>query len=560
MIRVLFISFGSEWHDDVWNVLAIESLVGDLKGAFPNDVYIETVRLYKHMEIDTFIDSNNSITDYDLIGCSIEIGSHNLLDHFLIRLSENHYSNVLVLGGILATYAYDYLITLDSVQELKPVFIISEGEIALRHLVQCLLENNFDPFSYEPNTYQYDTAKGYYIMNSSESIDLESLVYSPLPIVYAEREYKIRIIQTSRNCIFGCTYCSQGPKKKWRSFSFERIKNNIEIFIKNGCNEFEFVDDEFFGGNLAYNINRAWTICDIIESLAKKHDCDLKFRIFTNPHIITSKNTGDNGISFVDILNRLKKLGLCRVYLGVESGAANQRKRYNRRDTLEECSNSIYLLESLGIEIDVGFIMFDPEVTLNDISENIDFIQHNNILKYNTWPLRPMILTALTPMYQRCKSLGLITKRNEYNVASFEYVFLHSDVSMIFERISKVADSTAKVFYIIKYIYKNNFYEEHFQKEVRTISGFLEQNTTINFDCIKEMISLFREGNGTEVELNKTTLTAFIREYDLISSIEQKMRSYKLLSDKHGKLASAIMQAKEQIDIECRTLKEGVFI
>ena len=74
------------------------------------------------------------------------------------------------------------------------------------------------------------------------------------------------------------------------------------------------------------------------------------------------------------------------------------------------------------------------------------------------------------------------------------------------------------------------------------------------------MISLFREGNGTEVELNKTTLTAFIREYDLISSIEQKMRSYKLLSDKHGKLASAIMQAKEQIDIECRTLKEGVFI
>ena len=31
MVRILLVSFGSEWHNDVWNVLAIESLVGDLE-------------------------------------------------------------------------------------------------------------------------------------------------------------------------------------------------------------------------------------------------------------------------------------------------------------------------------------------------------------------------------------------------------------------------------------------------------------------------------------------------------------------------------------------------
>ncbi len=38
MVRILLVSFGSEWHNDVWNVLAIESLVGDLEGYFGNNI------------------------------------------------------------------------------------------------------------------------------------------------------------------------------------------------------------------------------------------------------------------------------------------------------------------------------------------------------------------------------------------------------------------------------------------------------------------------------------------------------------------------------------------
>ena len=64
-----------------------------------------------------------------------------------------------------------------------------------------------------------------------------------------------------------------------------------------------------------------------------------------------------------------------------------------------------------------------------------------------------MILTAHTPMYIRAQKLGLITKRNQYNIASFEYVYQNFEIAMIYERINSIADSTAKVFYILKYIY-----------------------------------------------------------------------------------------------------------
>lgn len=555
MIRILLVSFGSEWHDDVWNVLAIESIKGDLKGLFKEDISIKEKRFYNKNEINIFARSSNISMEYDLIGCSVEIGSHNLLDDFLLHLSEVNYSKALVLGGVLPTYAYDYLITLKSVQKLKPIFIIGEGEIALRNLVDCLMHKDLVSYENEPNTFQFNKKSQNYIMNTTQTVDLEKLIYSPEPISYTSMDYKIRIIQASRNCIFGCTYCSQGPNKKWRSFSYDRIKENLEVFIKTGCYEFEFVDDEFFGGNKSYNIDRAWKICDIVENVSNQFSCKLRFRIFTNPNIITSENVGYNNISFVHVLKRLKKLGLSRVYLGVESGAADQRKRYNRRDTLEECSKSISMLESLGIEIDVGFIMFDPEVTLKDISENIDFIQYNNILKYNTWPLRPMILTAHTPMFQRAEKLGIVTKRNDYNIASFEYVFLNSDVAMIFSRISRIADRTAKVFYILKYIYKNNFYETKLHDETQVISDFLMENAMINFDCIKEMIALFQNNSANDNSLNIVTDNAFRNEYNLIEKIEKKMSELKLLSDDSGNLREAIYNSKFAICHETNIFK-----
>lgn len=99
MVRILLVSFGSEWHNDVWNVLAIESLVGDLEGYFGNNIQISTFRFYTEDDIDSMF-SDNNLLDYHLIGCSVEIGTHKILDYFLIKLFQNGYSNNLVLGHL----------------------------------------------------------------------------------------------------------------------------------------------------------------------------------------------------------------------------------------------------------------------------------------------------------------------------------------------------------------------------------------------------------------------------------------------------------------------------
>ena len=68
-------------------------------------------------------------------------------------------------------------------------------------------------------------------MNEVVTVDLSLLQYSPKPIVYSNSVNSIRIIQTSRNCVFNCTYCSQGPKKMWRTFSYKRIKGVFRKYL-----------------------------------------------------------------------------------------------------------------------------------------------------------------------------------------------------------------------------------------------------------------------------------------------------------------------------------------
>ena len=118
---------------------------------------------------------------------------------------------------------------------------------------------------------------------------------------------------------------------------------------------------------------------------------------------------------------------------------------------------------------------------------------------------------------------------------------------MIYERINSIADSTAKVFYILKYIYKNNFYNSSYIDEVKDICMFLIENATINFDCIKNMIMHFNSGNNLITNLNEDTRNAFLKEQRLLDLIEEKSNSFKLFDSIYDKLNDAIVQSKESI-------------
>ena len=511
--RILFVSFSSGWHEDVWNVLAIESLTGDLCGHFGNLVEVDTVRSSCMPDVEKIADSIKE-NNYDMIGYSLDIGSQEFFLSLLRRLNSCSLKCTMVCGGTLATYAYDYIMEKEEFMAFHPFIVLGEGEIALRDIVQKHLDNM--PLRMIDNILSYDEIKKEYVKGQFKPVDLKELIYPPVHITYFKQEHKVHILQSSRNCVFSCSYCSQGPNKQWRSFSYERIERNMENLINNRIYEFEYVDDEFFGGTAPYYIDRAWKIADIISGLEEKYQISLQFRLFTNPCIICSKNTGSNGKGFYELLQYYKKLGLCRVYLGVESGSIEQRNRYNRKDSLQDCKDAIHMLNEIGLIVDAGFIMFDPEVQLDDINFNIEFIREVNFLKYNTWPFRHMTLTANTPMFYRVRELELLRGRSMNNPASYRYEFLNESVRVIYSAVEVIASCSSKVFYILKYFYKEYCYNSHEQEKIDMVYGYLMKNASINLDYIQDMIRDLQENKSIE----KSTMRIRRRLFELIKTIE----------------------------------------
>lgn len=538
--KILLVSFNSGWHDDVWNVLSIESLLGDLEGYFGEKVEIETTRLRDLRNIDEtiFLMVSNK---YDFIGFSLDIGSQDLFLILLGKMRENSIESELVCGGILATYANDYLLEQKEFNYFHPMIVVGEGEIAWRNIIKRYMSNEM--YFNIPNTWTYDKKNGTYIVGEPETVDLNELIYPPARITYFNQKHKVHTLQTSRNCISQCSYCSEGPGKRWRSFPLERIRKDMEDLVKLGVNEFEFVDDEFFGGMTTYYIDRGWKIAETLYDIEVRYNVKIKFRIFTNPFIICSRAVGTNGKGFYELLSYMKQVGLCRVYLGVESGSIEQRKRYKRIETLEQCSDAMKMLRQLGIMVDAGFIMFDPEVQLEDVKNNISFIRNNNFLQYNTWPLRPMILTSGTPMYYRVIELGLLMERDEANPASFHYKYQNESVELLYSLVKNIADQTGKVFYILKYFYKSFFYEVKHKKTLDKVYWYLMKNAEINMNYMDDMINEFVQTN----EIIESTRSVKQQLLELLEDIKTNILMFNCFEYSTRFLIKSIEEACSQL-------------
>ena len=66
--------------------------------------------------------------------------------------------------------------------------------------------------------------------------------------------------------------------------------------------------------------------------------------------------------------------------LGIESGVQNILDELNKKTTVEENIRAIEVIQSVGVICVPGFIMYTPDCSLEDIRQNIAFLEKYNIL------------------------------------------------------------------------------------------------------------------------------------------------------------------------------------
>lgn len=169
-------------------------------------------------------------------------------------------------------------------------------------------------------------------------------------------------MMTSRGCPFRCTFCTSAAGqpfgKKFRAMSPERVIEEIEWLVRDfGANFVEFQDDVF---NL--QTERAEEICRLLI----RRRLPVKWSI-------------PNGISRVEnvtesFLRLCKRAGCVDAWFAAESGSSRIREEIIfKQNTIDQVRRAIEASHRLGIQTGAFFILGNPDETLEEMQQTIDF-------------------------------------------------------------------------------------------------------------------------------------------------------------------------------------------
>lgn len=317
-----------------------------------------------------------------IIGISISFGQKNLSDILISKLlcNSNFSDSMIVVGNVIPSlYCKEYLME-------KPQIIVSygEGEKSFLDLIDYYLKKK----SIENvRGIAYISEQGKYIKNINACLDISNLPFPALDTVIGVMKYRGALtLELSRGCNYSkCTFCPRNHKGRvWRCLSVDRMVLYFRVLVdlckRLKQNPFFYIADEEFIGQLPHDeeIRRMNEFCKRIIDLKLKVKFDISARIDS---IYRKDLTDTENIERLEMWYLLKKIGLQRLFLGVESGCDNQLQRFNKGTTAEQNAIAIKLITALGINIRIGYITFDPLMSeFNDIVIGHKFVERNDIL------------------------------------------------------------------------------------------------------------------------------------------------------------------------------------
>lgn len=185
---------------------------------------------------------------------------------------------------------------------------------------------------------------------------------------------------SSRGCPFHCHFCSiitfyaASPGKSWRGRSVANVVDEMEQLARvGGASHFEFQDDNFF-----VQPKRALEIAEALRA----RGVDFTFAFLTR---------ADQIVKGEKYFSAFRQAGLRYVGAGLESGSQGSLDRLNKETTVEENSRALQILWGNDVAAQVDFIMFEPNTTVEDLEQNLDFIESHGLFGY----FPPIILSTL---------------------------------------------------------------------------------------------------------------------------------------------------------------------
>lgn len=311
------------------------------------------------------------------------------------------------------------------------IVVQGEGEITLLELAEALKKGR----SLKKIAGVWFKENGNIYQNPQRPfLDLNALPDLPYHLVCIERYMPIYRrkwsipLQTSRGCIYNCSYCYNTVynKSTWRCLTAENTINRIKYVVnKFKAESIYIVDDNFF-----IDLERVKMIAEAII----KENLNIEWQV--------------QGVGFTEIekmddnyLKLLEKSGCVRLTCGLESGSARIRKILNKAISIERIGQINKRLSKFKIVVFYSFITGFPEETIVDLKKTINILFQ--ILKENKMarnsPIYSFIPYPQTPLGKMVGKKGYRFPNELIGWKNFDWGNVgHEDVTYISDDLRKI--------------------------------------------------------------------------------------------------------------------------
>lgn len=223
-------------------------------------------------------------------------------------------------------------------------------------------------------------------------------------------------LESSRGCQFRCTFCSienfYGPGN-WRARTVENIVDEMcHLYEHHGCRGFYFADDNFVAPGDAGTMR----VLEFCIEVHRRGLTDISLAAMLSASCVNDQ-----------VVKALVGIGLSSVLVGVESGSERVLRRMRKAATPETNSMALRLLRQYDIDVTAAFIMFDPESTIEDVRDNLTFLESHLDCFSDCSLINPLSVYYGTQDYIRLSELGLLSG----GYLNPKYEFLVPDIAWL---------------------------------------------------------------------------------------------------------------------------------
>lgn len=445
---------------------------------------------------DRLLDLHVTLIGLSIMGTTQYEGTLKLVS----TLRSRNYQNVIICGGICATFLYSSLMK-DSKGQIDYI-IRGEGEYALLELVNNLEGKTKKTEKDILNLVYRDKDEGIIVNDVRDNIsDLDTLPWMERDLlkVLLENTNNMASIVTGRGCWGNCSFCvtpsfyKLGGSIKVRQRSVVNVVKEIEyLYKKYNVTKYRFYDEVF----ILPTIEGRKRLNDFIIAIR-----NLGFRI---EFFIMTRATE---INENDLL-ALKEIGLVSICVGVESGSNEELKYMNKGTNLQINEKAIDVLNKVKIPLTgVGCILFGPDTELWKIKDSLQMFKKSNHLTPHRAMNRLTILPG-TEIERRLKN----EDRLFGDFQNYSYNFIDSSVQLLWDIIStkfNIFDVVETDLDTLKYTNRNNIDEVN--ETLRDIERQFSKDTVESIEYIIQIIEDKYNGQNQAELINSEAINCKIR-------------------------------------------------